>query len=62
MSDTTLRTFPTNNIEALVMLFLQNQDLSMKSPAEICTMYFEAFKEIQRDIEKKNEAGYEFTI
>lgn len=38
--------FPRNNIEALAMLYVQNQNLSDKSPTEINTIYKNAYNEI----------------
>lgn len=53
-NDVNLRTFPRNRQEALTMLFLQNQDLSDKSPEDIVRLYLdtefkikEKFKEIR---------------
>ncbi len=47
MSDTVdLNTFPKNHCESLAILYLQNQDLSGKSPQEICEMYWTAYYEI----------------
>lgn len=55
-------TFPSDGTEALTMLYLQNQDLSSKTPSEIHTLYWEAKKEIQADYRAKRKAGYEFRI
>lgn len=46
--------FPRNAQEALVMLYLQNQDLSGKTPSEINTMYWEALEAITPDYSKEN--------
>lgn len=48
MSDMDLKAFPQNNIEALAMLFVQNQDLNEKSPEEICEIYWNAYYRIRR--------------
>ena len=41
MSD--LSTFPSSKIEALAMLYLQNQDLTGSTPEEILEKYNEAY-------------------
>lgn len=38
--------FPSNLIEALTMLYLQNQDISGKTPEEIDRLYWETYKRI----------------
>lgn len=48
MSDTELRAFPQNSIEALTMLYVQSQDLSGKSPEDICEIYWNAYYRIRR--------------
>lgn len=50
--------FPNNRNEALAMLYLQNQDLSDKSPSDINTMYFEALYEIRKDYKEKCEQRF----
>lgn len=40
-------TFPCNEYEALAMLYVQNQNLSSKSPSDIFYMYEEAKQEIR---------------
>ena len=47
MSDCEINIFPSTRTEALAMLYLQNQDLSGKTPKEIQKMYFEAYSEIK---------------
>ena len=46
MSNSTLRTFPSNETQALAFLWLEKQDLSEKSPTELLAMYDEAYNEI----------------
>ncbi|HDR4614615.1 TPA: hypothetical protein QCQ90_002174 [Bacillus cereus] len=41
-----LNTFPSNKVQALTMLYLQNQDLTGKSPSEIVDLYITTSKEI----------------
>lgn len=38
--------FPANSAEALAMLYLQNQDLSGKTPEEIAVLYDETLSKI----------------
>lgn len=47
MADTILRTFPENELEALAMLYVQNQDLSGLSPETLLDMYQEAYDKIR---------------
>ncbi|MDR0979468.1 MAG: hypothetical protein LBL91_06110 [Lachnospiraceae bacterium] len=50
-----LNAFPSSNLQALAFLYVQNQDLTGKTPAQVAKMYFEAYKEIQdnnREIRK----------
>ena len=57
MEDIELKTFPSSNIEALALLYVQNQDLKGKTPAEIHTMY-QALYEIKQDWREKRNNGY----
>lgn len=58
MSD--LLTFPANKREALAMLYLQNQDLTGKSPAEIVDMFEDTYEQI-RDHYKNRRKTNNFT-
>lgn len=58
MPNETLKTFPASYAEALAMLYLQNQDLSGKTPSEIHTMYREAVQEIREDYHSKATSGW----
>lgn len=42
-----LNTFPDNELEAIAMLYVQNQDLSGKSPEELLVMYYEAYDKMR---------------
>lgn len=42
MSDA-LKTFPDSYLEALTMLYLQNQDLTGKTPEELCALYWDTY-------------------
>lgn len=55
MAENNFKTFPSSRTEALAMLYLQNQDLSGKSPKEIQEMFVSACKEMR-------EASYEKTF
>ncbi|WP_028273665.1 hypothetical protein [Atopococcus tabaci] len=46
-NDINLNTFPGSSLEALTMLYLENQDLSDLSPTELTRKYFEVYHEIQ---------------
>lgn len=46
MSDK-LRTFPSNSVEALAFLYIQNRDLSDYTPEQIYDEYMEAVKKIK---------------
>ena len=48
MSDTTLRTFPKNEFEAIAFVYIQSKDLSSMSPEEI----YKLFKETEKSIYK----------
>ena len=58
MEDIELKTFPSSNIEALALLYVQIQDLKGKTPAEIHTMYQDALYEIKLDLREKRNNGY----
>lgn len=50
-----LKVFPSNESEALAMLYIQKQDLSGLSPAQIYDKYYDAYKEIRKHkMGKKN--------
>lgn len=44
-----LSTFPSDRRDALAILYLQNQDLSGKTPEEIAGMYDEAWNRISKE-------------
>ena len=49
MADT-LQTFPKNSIEALALLYLQNQDLSGHTPEELVELFYDAQNRIAKQI------------
>lgn len=48
-----LSTFPDNSLEALTMLYIQNQDLSGKTPEDLVDLYDETYDKI-RNRKKEN--------
>lgn len=58
MNDVTLETFPSNEIEALAMLFVQRQDLSKATSRDLLDMYEDAYNQIYKYArEKENNAS-----
>ena len=53
-----LNTFPNSAIEALALLYVQSQDLSGKTPADVLTMYYEAKYQMQIDQAQKMKSGW----
>ena len=53
MDDVILHSFPSNECEALALLYVQNQDLSNVSPEELWDKYQDAYEKI-REHKKKN--------
>ena len=50
--------FPSTKAEALTMLYLQNQNLSGKSPEEIAELYQDAYQKIcSYDKETRSKSG-----
>lgn len=56
-NDVNLKVFPADKDEALTMLFLQNQDLSGKTPEEIAAMYDDAYKKIGAKLDELSKGG-----
>lgn len=52
-TDVTLSSFPSNLTEALTMLYLQNQDLTGKTPEELLGMYWETYEKLKEDGQKR---------
>ena len=57
MADNTFRTFPENEIEALAMLYVQNQDLSGVTPEGLLDMYQDAYQKINEHRREKRAAA-----
>lgn len=56
MSDSVFKTFPDNEIEALAMLWVQNQDLSSTTPEELLDKYQDAYDKIREHKKQKRNA------
>lgn len=52
--------FPTSKIDALTMLYLEQQDLSGLSPETLLDRYDEVYKKLMDYNNKKNPINYEF--
>jgi hypothetical protein len=48
-----LSSFPGGPLEALTMLYLQNQDLTGKTPEELLGMYWETYEKLKEDGQKR---------
>lgn len=56
-----LNTFPDNKLEALAMLYLENQDLSGLSPSDILDKYDYALDQIKlhnKEVSKNRRLGW----
>ena len=58
--DNSVYAFPSCREEALAMLWLEQQDLKGKTPAQIHDMYWAAVKEIRADHAAKRNSGFKF--
>lgn len=59
MSETIqLQSFPSNDVDALAMLYVQNQDLSEITPEQLFDMYQEAYKKIDVHKCKDKESSF----
>lgn len=54
-----LSTFPSDRRDALAILYMQNQDLSGKTPEEIADMYDEAWDRISKEFNAIRESEKE---
>lgn len=57
MDEVNLSTFPSTRFEGLAMLYMQAQDLTGKSPAEVDRMYWMAYAEIRRNDAEMRQSG-----
>lgn len=53
-----IKLFPATAIEAVAYLYVQSQNLTGLSPAEINTMYLEAVRDVKRDTAEKRKTGW----
>jgi hypothetical protein len=56
-----LSTFPSTKAEALTLLYLQNQDLSGKSPKEIADLYTSTIEEIREAFRSQPRKSVKFS-
>lgn len=49
-NDVEFNLFPANRVQALAMLYTQNQNLTGKTPIEITEIYLSAYSEISNNI------------
>lgn len=52
--------FPSNEYEALAMLYIQNQDLSHMTPQELWDLYLKTYLEISHYARSKQDASEEW--
>lgn len=52
-SSVSLSSFPSDRRDALAMLYMQNQDLSGKTPEEIAAMYDDAYSKISEKLDER---------
>lgn len=50
-----LSTFPNNSLDALTMLYIQNQDLSGKTPEELVDLYDEIYERVHNRKKENRE-------
>lgn len=55
----TFSTFPHNKIEALTMLYLQNQDLSNVTPEELVKLYADTLEKVKNADSARQKAEKE---
>lgn len=48
-----IESMPDNTLKKLAYFYMESQDLTGKTPAEICTMYYDAYYEILKDYRRK---------
>lgn len=61
MSDVNLSSFPKTRIEALTMLYLENQDLYDVTPEELVDMYAATYNTIKLAFrDKRTESSHSF--
>lgn len=58
MADNAFKTFPSNEAEALAMLWLQNQNLSSATPEELFDKYQDAYDKIRDRKKQQRQAKH----
>lgn len=60
MNETCLNAFPGSDIEALALLYVQNQDLANVTPVELLTMYDNTVEAMlaAREAQRKTTENY----
>lgn len=61
MSDVRLSTFPATKLEALTMLYLENQDLSSLTPEKLLDLYDETYEKISEHCKEKRPRYHGFS-
>lgn len=62
MPDTAFRTFPDGKLEALAMLYLQNQDLSGLTPEALLDKYDDTYEKLKAYNREKRQARMNATV
>lgn len=57
--DCRLFTFPSNDYDALTMLYMQNQDLKGKSVQEIAEIYYNAYYDLKNHAHDIRNTAYD---
>ena len=56
-NDVTLHTFPSDKISALTILYMQNHDLSKKTPEELVDEYVTVSEKIKARFKERKTSG-----
>ena len=62
MNEVTLKAFPSNELEALAMLYVQQQDLSDVTPEELLDKYQDAYNKLKAHRKAKKETYQHWTL
>lgn len=47
MLNLTSQSFPSNKLEALTMLYMQNQNLTLLTPAQLLDKYYDTYEQLK---------------
>ena len=47
MSNSVSQSFPSNKLEALTMLYMQNQNLTLSNPHQLLDKYYEIYEQLK---------------